>query len=143
MRRRVLVVDDDDLFRILGARILGRAGFDVTVVESAATALALPEPWIFDVAILDYFLMPGACGCDLIAPLRARNPSIWIAILSGLGAFPEVSRHAHRAGADVVASKAHLDWVSLVLGEHAPAHALHPSVNLEAIKRVSVRRVAS
>jgi ActR/RegA family two-component response regulator len=135
MRWRVLVVDDDDLIRNLGARVLGRAGFDVTVADSVGAALALPGPWTFDAAILDYFLIPGGCGCDLIAPLRASNPTIWIAILSGLGDLLEVSRHAHRAGADVVASKARLDWVSLVVGEREPAHALNPSVNLDAIKR--------
>jgi len=135
MRRRVLVVDDDALIRNLGARVLGRAGFDVTLADTVAAALALPDPWTFDAAILDYFLIPGACGCDLIAPLRSNNPSIWIAILSGLGDMPELSRHAHRAGADVVASKGNVDWVSLVLGERTPPHAMNPSVNLDAIKR--------
>jgi ActR/RegA family two-component response regulator len=138
MGRSVLLVDDDDLIRVVGARILARAGFRPTVAQTASAALALLDALTFDAAILDYFLIPGQCGCDLIAPLRAHNPAIHVAVLSGLGDLPDVIRHAHRAGADVVASKHHIDWVGLARGESAPAPPPSPAVNIDALKRNAI-----
>ncbi len=119
MRRCVLVVDDDPLFRKVSARALEVADFDVAVAGAAEEALEPIRTRSFDTAILDYFLGPGECGCDLIAPLRAHNPRIRVVVVSGLGMLPDLVRHAHRAGADLVACKAHMDWRALASGDTA------------------------
>jgi ActR/RegA family two-component response regulator len=139
MRKRVLVVDDDPLILLASRRTLERAGFDVTAVGTAAHARAvLPAPSL-DVALVDYFLGPGECGCELIAPLRAHHPAIRIAILSGLGVLPELIRRAYQAGADLVASKTHIDWVALASGDAlvpGPIPSpIQPDVDLAALKR--------
>ena len=141
MRARVLVVDDDALIRKVSQRSLARAGFQVAVAGSVAEALGPPgaAAGAFDAAILDYVLGPRECGCDLIAPLRAANPSIRIAILSGLGGMPDLVDHAHRAGADLVAAKPHINWPALARGETGkPPARLHPSVDLDALRREAI-----
>jgi len=135
----VLVVDDDALIRKVSERSLTRAGFQVIVASSAAQAHELASAHSFDAAILDYFLGPGECGVDLIAPLRSSNAVIRIAILSGLGVLPDLLRHAHAAGADVVASKASVDWIALARGDSAiPPGPIRPTVDLAAIKRDAI-----
>jgi two-component system response regulator RegA len=138
MRTRVLVVDDDPLIRAVSRRILERAGAEVSVAGSVAEALAQLGAGRLEVAILDYFL--GAdCGCDLIAPLRARYPALRIVVLSGLGGLPELIRHAHQAGADQVASKIQVDWLALVRGDAAAASTRpRPAVDLVALKREAI-----
>ncbi len=141
MRKRVLVMDDDPLIRRAGARALSAAGFDVTVAGDALEALGLASPHTFDTVILDHFLEPGACGCNLIALLRARNPATRIVILSGLGVLPELAQHAYRAGADHVASKPHVDWRALASGDTttAPDSAWSArSADLAAFKRAVI-----
>jgi two-component system response regulator RegA len=137
MRKRVLVVDDDILIQKVSRTGLQRAGFEAVVAGSAAEVLAWVAVARFDTAILDYFLGDRECGCDLIAPLRARNRSIRIVVLSGLGGLAEIVRHAHDAGADVVASKGHVDWNALGRGEssHPPPAPPPPTVDLAALKR--------
>jgi two-component system, response regulator RegA len=138
MPGHVLVVDDDALFRKVAERSLTRAGFHVATADSTGRALLLSTMHLFDVAILDYFLGAGESGCDLIAPLRARQPIIRIVVLSGLGALPEVIRRAHRARADTVASKTGIDWPALAAGDPpdaAPAAPLRPVVDLDALRR--------
>lgn len=133
---RVLVVDDDALIRRVAERSLARAGFDLSTAGTAEQAYVLSTVFAFDVAIIDYFLGPGECGCDLIASLRARNPAIRIAVLSGLGVLPDIVRHAHAAGADVVATKANVDWPTLARGESPlPPAPIRPTVDLAALKR--------
>ncbi|HKE16983.1 MAG TPA: response regulator [Kofleriaceae bacterium] len=138
MPGHVLVVDDDALFRRVAERSLTRSGFRVATADSSGRAMLLAATHLFDTAILDYFLGAGESGCDLIAPLRARHPTIRIAILSGLGALPDVIRRAHRAGANTVASKTTIDWPALAAcdpGVTDPAAPLRPVVDLRALRR--------
>ncbi len=139
MCAHVLIVDDDELIRKVSERALTRAGFEVAVAATTTHALELVADRCFDVAILDYFLGPGDYGCALIAPMRIRNPSIRIAILSGLGVLPELVHHGYAAGADLVGSKANVDWVSVARCERAvPDHPVHPAVDLDALKRQAI-----
>jgi ActR/RegA family two-component response regulator len=135
MSGHVLVVDDDALFRRAGQRSLMRAGFAVATADSVQGALLLSTQGPFDAAIIDYFLgWGGETGCDLIAPLRARRPTIRVAIISGLGAMPDLIRRAHRAGADTVVSKTGIDWRALVVGDppNVDPPPLRPVVDLDA-----------
>jgi ActR/RegA family two-component response regulator len=139
MRKRVLVVDDDPLMRRASARALSAAGFDVVVAGAALEALGPTGPHTFDTAILDYYLGPGECGCNLIALLRSRNPRTRIVILSGLGVLPELVQHAYRAGADLVASKPNVDWHALASGDttNAPDSA-RSAIDFAAFKRAVI-----
>ena len=137
MRRRVLLVDDDPLIRRVGARALTAAGMEVSLAGNRLEALASMDTCAFDVAIVNYFLGQAECGCDLIAPLRANNPNIRITILSGLGVLPDVVRHAERAGADVVASKARVNWFSLAREELTCASD-SPALDLGTFKRAVI-----
>jgi ActR/RegA family two-component response regulator len=114
VQERVLLVDDDDLIRTVGARHLARAGFNVTVADTVASAAACCGQTGFDVAVLDYFLEAGRSGCELIPLLRAANPATRIAVLSGLAVLPEIALRAYLAGAHVVAPKANIEWQALV-----------------------------
>jgi ActR/RegA family two-component response regulator len=135
----VLVVDDDEDIRELSELLLGRAGFRVTVAASGAEARALSNAQTFDVAFIDYFLGAREFGCDLIAPLRARNPRTRIIVVSGLGMLSELARHAYASGADLVASKSDVDWVELARADETPPpQPVRPIVDLDALKRRAI-----
>jgi len=139
MRRCVLVVDDDPLIRKASARALEIADFDVAVASAAGEALAAIGARAFDTAILDYYLGSGACGCDLIAPLRARSARVRVVVLSGLGMLPDLVRHAYHAGADHVACKARVDWRALASGPTGAAQdPMTSSTELGAFKRAVI-----
>jgi two-component system response regulator RegA len=142
MSRHVLVVDDGALFRRAAERSLRQAGFRTATADSFSRALIVSTQESFDAAILDYFLGGAASetGCDLIAPLRARQPTIRIAIISGLGDVPRLIRRGYRAGADIVASKTSIDWRALVLGDPPDEDLapLRPVVDLDAQRREMV-----
>src|SRR5271155_1269370 len=69
---RVLVADDDEVYRGLLATTLGRWGYEVTPVSSRELALELlgaeGGPTL---AILDW-MMPGLTGVEVCTRLRAR-----------------------------------------------------------------------
>jgi two-component system cell cycle response regulator DivK len=71
MRRRVLVVEDDEKSRRLLCDVLAFHGFDVLAAETGETALALAHREPPDAALVDIFL-PGMNGYDVLVALRAR-----------------------------------------------------------------------
>lgn len=131
---RVLVVDDDPLFLKVSRRALESAGAEVTLAGSLAEARGRMFNNRFDVAIVDYFLRGGECGCDLIPTLRERYPGVRVVILSGLGAVAEIIHHGHAAGADLVESKTRVDWDALVHGRARPAVRADPALSLAALR---------
>ena len=72
MQLTVLVVDDDELERILIADRLEARGFDVTRAVNGEEALALLDGKCFPVLIVDW-AMPVMTGIELTQRLRARG----------------------------------------------------------------------
>jgi CheY-like chemotaxis protein len=58
---RILVIDDEDVIRMLVVEILESVGYDVTSAESAERALELLEKAEFDLVVSDV-IMPGLSG---------------------------------------------------------------------------------
>jgi signal transduction histidine kinase len=79
---RVLVVDDEPAVRDVLARILRRAGHEVTAAASGEQALELFTPGQYDLLFTDLG-MPGMGGAALLAQLRARDPRLIAVVITG------------------------------------------------------------
>jgi signal transduction histidine kinase len=71
---RLLLVDDDDHFRILTGGALEDNGFDVTSVSNGADAIAAAQEQSFDLALIDV-RMPDMNGIDVLKVLRKESPA--------------------------------------------------------------------
>ncbi|WP_295888303.1 hybrid sensor histidine kinase/response regulator [uncultured Thiohalocapsa sp.] len=76
-RRRILVIDDSEVNRLLMAGLLGHLGFEVDTAEGADAALAIACRRRPELAIVD-LRMPGTCGYAACWQLRAAlgRPSL-------------------------------------------------------------------
>ncbi|MBN2799972.1 MAG: response regulator [Deltaproteobacteria bacterium] len=101
---RVLVVDDDALQRKVMARLLERAGYVVTTVESGEQALALVATAPPDLAILDMVMPGGMNGAETYRALLQVAPGLRAIIVSGYSDHEAVSG-ALAAGAAAFVSK--------------------------------------
>ena len=119
---RVLVVDDEEDSRELMATILRRAGADVACASGSRAALELFGRWTPDVVVSD-LAMPGGDGCELVAEIRARDPSIAALAVSGFTADRDTDR-ALAAGFDVHVGKP-IDAAELVEAVHEAARLRH------------------
>lgn len=79
---RVLLVDDEERFRMTTGRLLGVRGFDAVPVGSAKEAL--DELWKsdYDVVVLDV-RMPGMNGIEALAEIKRIRPEVEVIILTG------------------------------------------------------------
>ena len=98
MSIRVLVVDDNEVFRRPLQRALEAAGFEVVAVPSAEDALEVLHGSTVDVLLTDHRL-PGMDGVQLITRIKATHPALAIIVMTAYGTI-ESAVEARRCGAD-------------------------------------------
>ena len=85
---RLLVVDDDpDMLRLLSMRLTG-AGYQVTAVtsaESALTQLEIEHPQL----VLSDVRLPGQDGLQLFDQIRQQHPTLPVILLTAHGTIPD------------------------------------------------------
>jgi DNA-binding response OmpR family regulator len=103
---RILLIDDDDLFRSMLCEALKHFGHTVFVACNGAEGLALFRKLTVDLVITD-LVMPEKEGFEVLMGIRKVNSSIGIiAISGGLRGRPnEFLRMAQHLGATKVLSK--------------------------------------
>ncbi len=72
MNKKVLIVDDDPVVRILASEFLGSRGYDVETLDNGTECLAKLNKEQPDVLVLD-MLMPDLTGIDVLKQLK-DNP---------------------------------------------------------------------
>jgi DNA-binding NtrC family response regulator len=78
----ILLVDDEDGYREVIARILTKAGYEVLQAADGLEALSLLENSKVDLVISD-ILMPALNGYALVARLRAKWPAMPVILTTG------------------------------------------------------------
>lgn len=107
---RVLVVDDNRIYREAFRRNLMLNGYDVTEAEDTREALArLNDPDTApEVVVTDLQMRTETEGLDLIRAVKAHDPLLPIIMISAVGSFEEGAA-ATRLGAAAVLSKARIE----------------------------------
>lgn len=100
---RVLVVDDDEVFRQRLCKALTRRGWDVHAATNGEEALAFADEAVVDLVLVD-MRMPGMGGLDVVERLRAVDAAMKIMVLTGYGSIP-TTISAIKRGADYYLSK--------------------------------------
>lgn len=105
LRRRILVADNAEHFRIYLLDLLTEAGHYVVTARGGQEALVLAQEWEPDLVLTD-ILLPGMDGLGLCQRIRAhprlaRTPLVVITTLRD----PEIRTQAEAAGADLVLAK--------------------------------------
>lgn len=94
MSSRILVVDDDRVFRLSTAALLEGEGHEVESAADAGEAVGLLGRRGFDLVVLD-LRMPGLDGIGLTEVLRTRGEGVPILMISGFGTVDSAVRALH------------------------------------------------
>lgn len=89
----VLLVDDEEIVRLVARRLLQRLGLVVTDVPSAEEAVALvrAEPAAYSLVLTDVS-MPGMTGPQALVVLRDLAPALPVLLMSGASAQDVAAR---------------------------------------------------
>jgi two-component system response regulator FixJ len=86
-RGQVYVVDDDEAMRDSLDFLLGSAGFDVTLFESAQHFLDAVSEVDFGCVVTD-MRMPGVDGIELLKRLKGSRSALPVVVMTGHGDIP-------------------------------------------------------
>ncbi|MBI3988885.1 MAG: sigma-54-dependent Fis family transcriptional regulator [candidate division NC10 bacterium] len=134
---RVLVVDDEESFRVLMESELERMGHSVLCVKSGEEALSALAAQDFDAILLD-LRMPGIGGMETLRRIKESGASAEVVILTG---YPDIEDavHAMKLGAyDYLTKPARPSELEEVLKRAAEKKRLQKE-NL-ALKRMMAQR---
>jgi CheY-like chemotaxis protein len=92
MRRRVLIVDDDQALRDVLVAQLRERGLEVSAAGDGCEALEAAKAGGFDAVVTDVE-MPKKSGIELLRELRGLQPGIGVILMTGA-----LGRGAARAG---------------------------------------------
>jgi DNA-binding NtrC family response regulator len=98
MKRRLLLVEDDEVFLRPLHRTLELKGYDVLPVQSAEHALDTLKSEEFDVVLTDRRL-PGMDGVELVRQVKAEHPDLAVVVMTAYGTI-ESAVEAMRLGAE-------------------------------------------
>jgi two-component system response regulator AtoC len=112
--KRVLVVDDEENIRHMLGAVLGQEGYEVTVAESAAQALAAMEQQPIDVLLSD-IRMPKLSGLELLDRVQRTYPRTVVIMMSAYGNVDTAIEAIKRGAYDYIAKPFKPDEVVLLL----------------------------
>jgi two-component system response regulator AtoC len=115
-RERLLLVDDEESFRKLVARELGRAGYVVEAAGSVAEAREAIARESFHLVLLDLRL-PDGNGIDLLSDIKSSLPATQVVILTAYGTVAEAIVAMKEGAYDFLTKPCKLDELEAVLSK--------------------------
>ena len=94
MKKKILVVDDEDFQRDLLKKLLAKSGYTVSEAESPEIALALLKKEEFPVIITD-LIMLDMDGVEFCQRIRERNSQSVIIALTGYADLYDLEKLKH------------------------------------------------
>ena len=114
----ILVVDDEEAYRELLAKILTRAGYEVVQAADGFEALSLLQKSKIELVISDIF-MPGMNGYALVARLRAKWPSMPVILTTGF-LTQDAAKNMLNGSVDFIPKPIDPDTLMKMIKHHVP-----------------------
>jgi two-component system response regulator RegA len=111
--RSVLVVEDDELFRVRLTRALAARGFDVRAAADGAEARRLATEESPEFAVVDLRL-PDGSGLEVVRALHLVDPATAIVVLTGYGSIATAVESLRLGASDYLTKPVDADQVVAV-----------------------------
>ena len=119
----ILLVDDEENYRELIARVLTKAGYEVLQAADGMGALSLLERSNVDVVISD-ILMPVLNGYALVARLREKWPDMPVILTTGF-LSPDAAKSMMKGSVDFIPKPINAETLlDMVRGRVAPVELI-------------------
>ncbi|MBW7957327.1 MAG: sigma-54-dependent Fis family transcriptional regulator [Deltaproteobacteria bacterium] len=138
---RILVLDDDRIFRKTLCMALSARGHDVKPAATGEEALSMASASSFDAAIID-MMMPGMNGFEVLSRLREVRPATACIILTGYGSISDAVTAIKLGGYNYLTKPCSIDEIERVLSGITPADGPEPDCQGMAGSSLAMKEVA-
>ncbi len=140
MSKRLLLVEDDEVFSRVIARAMSSRGYEVTHASCAKDAAQTLNESSFEFAVLDLNLGDHT-SLSLIPPLRAANPTMRILMLTGYASIATAVEAIKLGADDYLAKPADTADILSALAQGDEARTTEPAHDEMDLEPMSVRRL--
>jgi DNA-binding NtrC family response regulator len=133
MKRRILIVEDDEIFLRPLQRSLELAGYDVLTRASGEEAIDCLKNEDVDLALTDKRL-PGMDGVELVRRLKAEHPELAIVVMTAYGTIESAVEAVRLGAADYLVKPFEVPELLIVI-----RHAIELQ-ELRSASRATLRR---
>lgn len=113
---RILIVDDEDIIRILLNEILNEEGYHVTDAEDGEQAVALIEKEHFDLIISD-MVMPGMNGIEVLQAAFRTDPEYAVVMITGYPSVETAVRLVKLGASDYITKPFNVDLIKVTVAK--------------------------
>ncbi len=113
---RILVVDDEDIIRVLLNEILVEEGYDVTEAENGELAVKHLEREHFDLVISD-MVMPGMNGIEVLQAAFRLDPEYAVIMITGYPSVDTAVRLVKLGAADYITKPFNVDLIKVTVAK--------------------------
>ncbi|MBT8396239.1 MAG: response regulator [Gemmatimonadetes bacterium] len=99
---KILIVDDDEMDRVLLSEILHRSGHEPLFAPNGQTALKIWRRSKVDIVVTD-IIMPELNGLELLETMKEEDP--WVRVIAISGITAKKLNEAARSGALAILTK--------------------------------------
>ncbi|HET7395137.1 MAG TPA: response regulator transcription factor [Gammaproteobacteria bacterium] len=132
--RRILIVDDDEIFCGVLSRALQRRGFETRVAGDIASALNIAAVFNPGDCVVDLKL-GGDSGLELVAKLAEILPAAHILVLTGYASIATAVQAIKLGATNYLAKPADADAILAMLSDSQPDPSVLPN-NAPSVRRV-------
>ena len=141
----VLILDDDEVFRLRLGRAFSNRGWESLVAGTVAEAISIAKDHAPDLAIID-LRIGDENGLDVIRKLRTLDPTVYLIMLTGWGSIA-TAINAVRGGADQYLNKpVDTDQILAIYSQQTGSVLLTAASSVPSLARVEwehIQRVLS
>ena len=112
--QRILILDDEDMFRSVIAQKLTRCGYEVFEAGTASEALPIFQETLLDVVLLDLKL-PDGDGLTLLPQIKELQPNVQVIMLTGQGTLESAIEAMKRGAYDFLTKPCSLSKMEITL----------------------------
>ena len=127
---RILIVDDDEPFRLAMRNAFLRRGYEVSLAGSAEEAQAAMHEAVPDYAVVD-LRMPGAGGLEVVRALRSQPKPPQVVVLTGYGTIGTAVEAIRLGAINYLNKPADADEVEAALLGKRPPPPVHEVPSLD------------
>ncbi|RJP58920.1 MAG: sigma-54-dependent Fis family transcriptional regulator [Deltaproteobacteria bacterium] len=123
MKRRILIVDDEEIFLVQLKMALKGMGLEISTARNGTDALHKLEQKDFNIVLTD-LKMPGMDGLQLLENIRKSYPHIYVVIVTAYGEIPQVVQAMRLGAYDFIQKPFDINLLELSLKKILQTHAL-------------------
>jgi two-component system response regulator HydG len=114
-RKKILVVDDDNIHCFMLNSTLSRWGYKISTAEDGLTAIEKVQKQIFDLVLMD-IRMPRVSGLEALVEIKSYNPSLPVILMTAYVAEENVAEARKRGASDFLTKPFDMDELKKAIG---------------------------